>query len=226
MIDDFRKIKSFFEEGQRVSLFRNYMNDEKQYETSVIACDNEKVFLSLIYDSDGDVLPIEDGGAVGLLLINKSGIWGAEVPVLGVFEGTENDGILVSLPEVLNKVQRREYVRLDFAFPLEFQILYRNTLFKKFKLKCYNMSANGIAVMTVSNIEISEKYEYKVVFEYKGIKVDNHVKPIYIHEVNLENSAPFYVMGCKFLDLSIANTDKIYAMINAELVKARKKGVM
>ena len=40
MIDDFRKIKSFFEEGQRVSLFRNYMNDENQYETSVIACDN------------------------------------------------------------------------------------------------------------------------------------------------------------------------------------------
>lgn len=82
MIDDFRKIKSFFEEGQRVSLFRNYMNDEKQYETSVIACDKEKVFLSLIHDSDGDVLPIEDGGVVGLLLINKSGIWGAEVPVL------------------------------------------------------------------------------------------------------------------------------------------------
>ena len=80
--------------------------------------------------------------------------------------------------------------------------------------------------LAVSNIEISEKYEYKVVFEYKGIKVDNHVKPIYIHEVNLENSAPFYVMGCKFLDLSMGNTDKIYAMINAELVKARKKGVM
>lgn len=226
MIDDIRKIKAFFEEEQRVSLFRSYMNDEQQYETSVIACDNEKVFLSLIRDDDGDVISIEEGSVIKLLLINKSGIWGAEATVLGVFEGTDNDGILVSLPEVMNKVQRREYVRLDFAFPLEFQILYRNTLFKKFKLKCYNMSANGIAVMTVSNIEISEKYEYKVVFEYKDIKVDNHVKPVYIHEVNLENSAPFYVMGCKFLDLSLTNTDKIYAMINTEMVKARKKGVM
>ena len=226
MIDDARKIKSFFEEGQRVLLFRRYMDDETQYETSVIACDSEKVFLSLIHDGDGDVLPIEDGAIVSLLLINESGLWGADVPVLSVFDGTENDGILVAIPDVLNKVQRRDYVRMDFAFPLEFQILYRNTIFKKFKLKCYNMSANGIAVMTVTNIEISEKYEYKVIFEYKDIKVDNHVKPIYIHEVNLENSAPFYIMGCKFLDLSLTNTDKIYAMINNELVKARKKGVM
>lgn len=226
-MEDISRIKALFEEeGQPVSLFRTYMEDSNEYRTSVLAVDSEKVFLAPIVDKDGDNVSIDEGEGVRLMVNHKSGIWAADVPVLGVFEDSENDGILLALPSSMERVQRREYVRLDFAFPLEFHIMYRGSLFKKLKLKAYNLSASGIAVMTISNIEISEKYQYKVVFEYKGIKVDNFVKPIYINEVNLENSAPFYVMGCDFLDLSMSNTDKIYSMINEELVKARKKGIM
>lgn len=225
MIDDIKKIKSFFKEGQKIVLSRKYLEEKTAYNTSVIACDDNNLFLSPVFDK-GQQLLLEEGKEIFILLINEFGLWGASLPVLEVFKNTKNDGIFLPLPSILERVQRREYVRMDFAFALEFHVLYRNAPFRKYKLKCYNLSANGIAVMTSSNIEISKRYEYKVVFNYKGIEVDNFVEPIYINPVSTDSGSSYYVMGCKFLSFSQVNADKILALINKEQIRARKKGIM
>lgn len=128
--------------------------------------------------------------------------------------------ILIKEPEKLNRIQRRDYFRLELDGIVELQQEKKDGSVNKKEVKLVDISGGGLQIKTKFNLEAGNKI--KISFK-KLLKLDNLIKGKIVRKS--KEDFEVYKYGIEFIDISDSDREKIIQWIFNLQRKLRKKGL-
>lgn len=212
-------IENHFPIGQKLSIYRIHSDDNENYPSYVKDLSDDTFFIDMP-SRGGLPIAIYENDLLEVAAITKEGILVGESVVVGIEAGRVS-GVWTTYPEVLKKIQRREFMRWEFKFPVK---VFVPTLGEKAEMtecECANLSGGGIAVYTKT--PFLKRSRYKVQFQYYGIELNTKVRLVH---VQFDPIKKIYLTGFHFLDVDKKLADKIHKMGLSIQLESRRKGIL
>lgn len=212
-------IDEYFKVGQKLNLTRTFAGDTEAYPTYVKDIGAKSIFIDTLIKG-GIKVPIYEKKSVELAVITDGAIWTGISSVISIDSG-RIEGVWVTYPKKLKKIQRREYMRWPLEFPVKVFVMKGSGSADEIAGTCFNVSGGGIAVYTRK--EIPRHSELKVKFEYKDVSVYSRVKYI---QVQYSMAKKRYITGFQFLEVDSKTADKIHKLGVQYQIEMRRKGLI
>jgi c-di-GMP-binding flagellar brake protein YcgR len=204
---------------QKVNVKRIYLEDESNYASYIKDFDDEYILIERPVAGNVSVnLKLDE--EIELTIITTDGIWVGYSTIIESKRGASG-GFLITMPEYLEKIQRRDFLRIKENFSVKFMYLHGDQIVEEKTLKCANISGGGIAMYSKHPIENTGIMA--VDFEYENLMIYTKVK--YIHSC-YDAIEKFYTTGFQFLDVEKKISDIIHKVVMKNQIKYHKKGLL
>ncbi len=212
-------IDSYFPMGRKLSVRRG---NSSEYYPSYVKDINSGVLLIDSLVSNGIQMSLPPRSVLHIGSVTKEGLWTGECSVQSIAKGSIS-GLWVTLPEYLDRLQRREFLRMDFSFEVKLRVMQLNGLevASESTVKCANLGGGGIAVTTKNKIVASKKL--RVLFSAAGLKVESEVKHIHV-QYDAEHKT--FLTGFKFIGLENSEINKIHKIVHKKQIDMRRRGLI
>jgi len=214
-------IADYFPVGRKLSVQRLQDKNNENYPSYVKDIDSENIFID-IPTKGGVYIPLKVGSFINLSSITSEGLWSGESKIINTSFGNLA-GVWVSCPTRLEKIQRREFIRIycDITAKIYVMNLERTKPKDILDVVAYNISAGGIAVG--HKYALPQTSSLRIQFRYFDQEFETAVKLIH---VQYDASAKVYVTGLQILDLDTITTNKLHKKIIQKQIEMRRKGLI
>ncbi|MEI7475550.1 MAG: flagellar brake protein [bacterium] len=214
-------IEKYFPVGQKLSIKRTFANEKEMHHTYIKDL-NKRMMLIDLPTKNGVPIPLYENKEIEVTSINKEGIWLGSAEVFKI-QKTGLIGAWVQLPSVLEKVQRREYMRWILSFNTQLFVYGVNSNLSSpeniIDVEVKNISGGGIAIISKQKLPQNKFFYIKV--DYRDISA--MVKIQFIHE-QFDAYTKKMTTGFKFLELDFKTIDKIHKIGVFNELQMRRKG--
>ncbi len=212
-------VESYFPMGRKLSVRRG--SSSEYYPSYVKDINNEMLLIDTLI-SNGIQMSLPPRSVLQVGSVTKEGLWTGECTVHSIAKGSIS-GLWITLPGYLERLQRREFLRMDFNFEVKLRVMQLNGLevASESTAKCANLSGGGIAVITKHKITASKKL--RVLFSAAGLKVESEIKPVH---VQYDAEQKTFLTGFKFIDLETSEINKIHKIVHKKQIDMRRRGLI
>lgn len=193
---------------------------EQDFFAVVLNPTDDYILISPILDSEGNQLDIKEGGRIEVATKIRGVLWSGFCDVVEVLKG-DFEGIWLTYPRVLNKVQRRNFLRVEMTFPVTVNIFEDGVALKSYKGFCHDLSGSGIGINLYNSLFLYENQVATISFVYKSLSINAKIVPVY----NMKQGQ-FVRIGCKFEGIDTDFSDKIHKFVVQEQILIKKGGLI
>lgn len=194
-------------------------NSEQEHYAVVLNPTDDYILISPVIAADGRQIEIREGERIEVATKMRGILWSGFCIIVEVLK-IDFEGIWLTYPKVLTKVQRRNFLRLEMSFPVTVNIYEHDVPIQSYQGYCHDLSASGIGLNMSQPINLMEGQQAVAVFSYKSL--DENIE---IHPVHAMKYGAFYRVGCKFLGADRPFIDKVHKFIVQEQINMKKGGL-
>lgn len=194
-------------------------NREQEHYAVVLNPTDDYVLISPIIASNGYQLTIEEGDRLEIATKFSGVLWSGFCTVVEVLKN-DFEGIWMTYPPTLTKVQRRGFLRLALTFPIVVNIFENGLPLLSLKGFCHDLSGSGICINLHQPLRLKENQIAKLMFSYKNLEINNQITPV--HEFK---QGQFYRFGCQFVNMEQGFSDKVHKFVVQEQILMKKGGL-
>lgn len=191
---------------------------EQDFFAVVLNPTDDYILISPILDSEGNQLDVKEGGKIEVATKIRGVLWSGFCDVVEVLR-SDFEGIWLTYPKVLNKVQRRNFLRVEMSFPITVNIFEEGAALKSYKGFCHDLSGSGIGINLYNSLFLYENQVATIAFVYKSLSINAKITPVY----NMKQGQ-FVRIGCRFEDIDTEFSDKIHKFVVQEQILMKKGG--
>lgn len=193
---------------------------EQDFFAVVLNPTEDYLLVSPVLDADGQQRDVRAGEKLEVATKIRGVLWSGFSDVIEVLRG-DFEGMWLTYPSTLHKVQRRNFLRVSVTFPLVVHVFENGAEVNSYKGYCYDLSGEGICINLYNSLFLYENQTATVSFKYKTLEVDTPIKPVY----NMKQGQ-FVRIGCKFEEIDEAFSDKIHKFVVNEQILMKKGGII
>lgn len=197
-----------------------FRGKEQDFFAVVLNPTDDYILISPILDQEGNQMDVKEGGKIEVATKIRGVLWSGFCDVVEVLRG-DFEGIWLTYPSSLHKVQRRNFLRVEMTFPIMVNIFEDGVALKSYKGYCHDLSGSGIGVNLYNSLFLYENQVATITFTYKTLSVNAQVRPVY----NMKQGQ-FVRVGCKFENIDMAFTDNIHKFVVQEQIQQKKGGLI
>jgi len=212
-------IAKFFQIGQKLTIKRTYLNDPEAYPSYVKDLYKEYMFIDFP-TKEGLSVAIHPEKEIEIISINQDGIYTGTALVTEVVKD-HIGGIWITFPDFLEKIQRKEFYRIEAKFPVKLMYIRNGSVVEEINLESFNISGGGISV--ISKDPIMKNEIIKLQFDFNGLKITSKVK--FVHAW-YESDRKRYVTGFMFTEIDKSTIDQIHKRVIQVQIEMRRKGLI
>jgi c-di-GMP-binding flagellar brake protein YcgR len=194
-------------------------NREQEYYAVVLNPTDDYVLISPIITSEGYQLTVKEGETIEIATKFRGVLWSGFCSIVEVLKH-DFEGIWLTYPPNLQKVQRRGFLRLEMTFPLSVNIYQDGVPFDSINGFCHDLSGSGVCMNLQRPLQLKENQTAHIAFSYKGLDVNNQIKSVYSFK-----QGQFYRIGCQFINMEQGFSDKLHKFIVQEQIAIKKGGM-
>ncbi|MDD3014054.1 MAG: PilZ domain-containing protein [Candidatus Gastranaerophilales bacterium] len=215
------EIEEYFQIGQKLSIIRLFTDeeDDENYPSYVKDIDDNAIFIDLPTKL-GIRVPVHVEDILEITVLTNACAFSGKVVVLDIQTG-DIDGLWASMPEMLEKIQRRDFKRWEMKFPLKICVMSENRVVEEINGESFDISGTGISIS--SKYTVPHNKDYRIKFQYKDINADLKANFIHLHYDTVKKN---YVLGFEFIDIDRHITDKIHKLGILFELDLRRKGLI
>lgn len=216
IINDKQEIRKSF--THNLPLIVKIDNQTQDFFASVLNPTDDYLLITPIISPDAFHVEVPEGERIEIAIKHEDMLWSGFAIVVEIVRG-DFQGIWLTYPKFLQKVQRRNFLRLKFTFPVSLKIYERGSKISEYKGYCQDLSGSGISVMIDSVLHLKEGQFAIISFEYKTLSVDCKVAPVYhVRKSGLVKT------GFRFVDINREFSDNIHKFVIKEQIQRKKEG--
>ncbi|MCK8816509.1 PilZ domain-containing protein [Natroniella sulfidigena] len=219
--------------GQEVRLTKTEADNLDYCKVKVIDFSQEEIELKVL--EEGDLFSLETGLKLTIDWIDNNGLYKIEAELTSWEEGSQ----LILVLEVtgqLQRIQRRNYVRVPVTGEVKYRIVEYNDIKDKFKVNGLDKEFSKAAIVDISGgglkmileelngLEEGTFLELKVLAPLHLDIVNGEV--VRIRQEEVETGEIKYGIGVKFLDLAQFVREEIVEWVFSKQRELRKKGLI
>lgn len=212
-------IEDYFPINQKLSIKRTYYEDPENYPSYVKDFNHDYIFIEKP-TKGGFSVSMERNAEIEVSVITNECVWSGPSTVIQVVSDSLG-GVWITYPDYLEKVQRREFIRLAYDVRIKVCYMGGESVLRELLLPSANISAGGVAVR--SKDKIARDKEIKVFFTINDIEIETRAKFIHAQYDIFEKE---YVTGLEFLDVNTLTANKIHKAITQIQIEMRRKGLI
>lgn len=192
---------------------------EQEHYAVVLNPTDDYVLISPIISSGGYQVTMKEGEVVEIATKFRGILWSGFCTVVEILK-YDFEGIWLTYPHTLQKVQRRGFLRLEMTFPVTVNIYEDGQPYDSISGFCHDLSGSGVCVNLQRPLNLKENQKAKMIFSYKNLEVNNYIMPVYCFK-----QGQFYRVGCQFINMEQGFSDKIHKFIVQEQIAMKKGGL-
>jgi len=213
------EIDEYFPIGQKLSITKLFTEDNENYPSYVKDIGEDAIFIDLPTKS-GVRIPVHVEDVLEITVLTNACAFSGEAVVLSI-EKEELNGLWINMPEMLEKIQRRDFKRWEIKFPLKICVMSENKVVEEINGESFDISGTGISIS--SKYTVQHNKDFRIKFQYKDI--DAFLKAKFIH-IRYDVVKKNYVLGFEFMDIDRHITDKIHKQGILFELDLRRKGLI
>ena len=168
----------------------------------------------------GELVPLREGTKVRVTFWDESASYSFEGEIMQRIAVPIPLFILV-MPDTLEKVQRRDYVRIAVSFPVTFRMVTREGLSEPYKAIMLDLSGGGMRFSTKEPVEI-----YSLLYAQFSLPNERLEIPVRVTRAEKIEDTKQYSVSVKFHEISERERDKIIRCVFDIQRAIRKKGLV
>lgn len=189
---------------------------EQEFFAVVLNPTDDYILISPILAHDGRQMDVREGERIEVATKMRGVLWSGFCSIVEVLK-SDFEGIWLTYPDKLEKVQRRNFLRVDMAFPVTVDIYEDGLPIRNYEGHCLDLSGAGICIRLPNTIYLYENQLAKVSFSYKTLTMNTTIKPVYQIK-----QGEFYRIGCEFKGIDNAFIDNVHKFVVQEQILLRK----
>jgi len=193
---------------------------EQDYFAVVLNPTDDYILISPVLDTEGNQLDIKEGQKIEVATKIRGVLWSGFCDVVEVLK-SDFEGIWLTFPNALHKVQRRNFLRVEMTFPVVVNIFEEGLVVKSYKGFCHDLSGSGIGINLYNSLFLYESQVATIAFSYKTLSINATITPVY----NMKQGQ-FVRIGCRFEGTDPAFCDKIHKFVIQEQIQKKKGGLI
>jgi len=194
-------------------------NREQENYAVVLNPTDDYVLISPIIASNGHQLTVKEGESIEIATKFSGTLWSGFCNIVEVLK-YDFEGIWITYPPSLTKVQRRGFLRLEMTFPITINIFENGVPLESIKGFCHDLSGSGVCINLYHPLNLKENQSAKIMFAYKTLEVNNQFIPVYSFK-----QGQFHRVGCQFTNVESGFSDKVHKFVVQEQIMAKKGGL-
>lgn len=194
-------------------------NKEQEFYAVVLNPTDDYVLISPIISSTGYQVTVKEGETIEIATKFRGMLWSGFCNIVEVLK-YDFEGIWLTYPPNLKKVQRRGFLRLEMTFPVVVNIYEDGAPYDSIKGFCHDLSGSGICVNLNRALMLKENQKARIVFAYKSLDINSDLQIVYSFK-----QGQFYRIGCQFVNTDTGFSDKIHKFIVQEQIAMKKGGL-
>lgn len=213
-------IIDYFNINDKVDIIKTYANDETIYTTYIKDVYDDKFVIDYL-SKNGERIPLREEAEVRIALYSKDGVFEASTITSQIIRDGKT-GVVVYIPEWLEKTQRRAFMRWQTMFPVTLYNMNGNLVIEKMETSSFDISGAGLALKTK---EAPFKNWSSIVaeFEFEDLKIKTPVKFVQAHYILSEQQ---YKVGLQFYQFDSQQTNDLHKAIIKQQLDYRRKGII
>lgn len=194
-------------------------NREQENYAVVLNPTDDYVLISPIIASNGYQLSVQEGESIEIATKFSGTLWSGFCTIVEVLK-YDFEGIWITYPKSLSKVQRRGFLRLSMSFPIVINIFENGKPLESLKGFCHDLSGSGVGINLHQQLNLQENQIAKLMFSYKNLEINNQIIP-----VHCVKQGQFYRIGCQFINMEQGFSDNIHKFVVQEQILMKKGGL-
>ncbi len=212
-------IEEFFNINVKLEVQKLESNDLDHYPSYVKDVTDSHIMIAKP-TKGGIGLSLRKESKIELSVIKNDGIWlGRSVVTDIVYDKLGETWI--TMPEYMRKVQRREFMRLNYSLPIKISHPEEGDNVQVSKFETSNLSAGGLAVLSKEKFQKNDLV--KVCFNIEGQEIGTSAKFIHVQYDIKERK---YLTGLQFLEIDEKLADSLHKSICKIQIDMRRKGII
>ncbi|AET70273.1 putative glycosyltransferase [Desulfosporosinus orientis DSM 765] len=205
--------------GQAVELIALEGKYEGQYRTRIEEVGEKLLMVGAPFEN-GELVPLREGTKVKLTFWDEAAVYSFEGKIMQRIAVPIPLFILV-LPDKVDKVQRRNYVRVPALFPVMFRTVNREGLSDFQKATMIDLSGGGIRFTTKEHVEDKSLLYIQITLPNGEIQT-----PVRVIRVDKNEEMKLYSVSGEFYEISERERDRIIRCVFDKQRAMRKKGLV
>lgn len=193
---------------------------EQDFFAVVLNPTEDYLLISPVLDTEGNQMTIREGTKIEVATKIRGVLWSGFCDVIEVLND-EFEGIWLTYPSSLHKVQRRNFLRVEMTFPVTVNIFEEGTVVKSYKGYCHDLSGQGVGINLHNSLFLYENQLATITFLYKDLSINAQITPVY----NMKQGQ-FVRIGCRFEEIDSDFSDKIHKFVVKEQIQMKKGGLI
>ncbi len=171
----------------------------------------------------GVLMPLQTGQEVSIVISGKSGFFAGRTRIVSR-ERNPIPVLVLDMPEELVKAdQRRNYVRLGIALPVEFSLNDTNREPQVEKGTTSDISGGGVSIISTVNLDLGDNIDLRLFLGKEDI-IECRAEVIRTQRDPVKSR--IFWAGVKFLDISEKQRDRIFNFIFSKQREWIQKGLI
>jgi c-di-GMP-binding flagellar brake protein YcgR len=221
--------------NQRVEIIVHDEPYKGSYHSRVENYDNEQIVLAMPM-THGSLVPIRSGTLVSVVFFDELAVYEFQAPVVRLQQ--DNIAVLkLNLPKNIQRIQRREYVRLEVSLTVSIFVETENEGQMVLGGETADISGGGIRII-LARSDFTKLTEALLVEDIAGtkLKMAVHLQSLSINKTEMVDfigeiirvgaSGTSFWLAVNFAVISEKNRDKIVSFIFRKQLELRNKGLM
>lgn len=168
----------------------------------------------------GEVVPLREGTNVKLTFWDELSAYSFEAVIMQRI-AVPQPMFVLALPDVVTKIQRRNFVRVPANFPLTFRIVMADGLSDTFEGRMSDLSGGGIRFLTKKFIDSDSLLDAYIFLPNRALQT-----PLHVIRVEKADDGKQYIISSEFSDISERLRDQVVRCVFEIQREMRKKGLM
>ena len=168
----------------------------------------------------GEVIPVREGTKVRVRFWDEVAVYSFEGEIMQRIAVPVPTLILV-LPETVNKVQRRDFVRVPASFPLTFRLVTGEGLSNLYQALMLDLSGGGVRFSMKERVENQSLLYVQLTLPNGELQT-----PVRVSRVVSIEGTNRYCVSAEFHEISERDRDKIIRCVFDIQREMRKKGLV
>lgn len=192
---------------------------EGKYRTRIEEVGEKIIAIGAPFEQ-GEVVPLREGTKIKLTFWDETAAYSFKGKILQRI-AVPLPIFILELPDSVEKVQRRNFVRVPAVFPVTFQIVTPQGLSDKQKAMMLDLSGGGMRFSTKDRME-----NKSIIYVYLTLSNGELQTPARVCRVEWLEDTKHYRISAEFHDLSERERDKIIRCVFDIQRAMRKKGLV
>ncbi|MHB8073734.1 flagellar brake protein [Desulfosporosinus fructosivorans] len=204
--------------GQVVELVVSEGNYEGRYRTRIEDV-GEKILAVGAPIDHGEVVPLREGTKVKLIFWDEAAVYSFQGKIMQRI-AVPIPMLILELPESIDKVQRRNYVRVTALYPISFLSVTRQGLSEIQHGTMLDLSGGGMRFLTKERVENDS-----LLYVFLSLPSGEMKTPVRVCRVEAIDDRKHYRVSVEFHDISERDRDRIISCVFEIQRAMRKKGL-